>query len=144
HEEECSCGHHHEHHHDHDEECECGHHHHHDHDHEEECSCGHHHHGHHHHHHDADEVFSSVGCETAKRYTKEQLLESLKALNDTERFGTVLRAKGIVAGEDGKWYHFDFTPEEEEVREGSAATTGLLCIIGAQLNEAAVKQLFGV
>ncbi|MBR0139676.1 MAG: GTP-binding protein, partial [Firmicutes bacterium] len=105
-----------------------------------------HHHHHHHHHgeHDADEVFTSWCCETAKRFTRAGLMDCLKALNDSERFGLVLRAKGIVASEDGKWLHFDFTPEEEEVREGAAATTGLLCVIGAELKEDAVRELFGV
>jgi len=149
---ECCCGHHHHDHDDHDhdhEESECCHHHHdhddHEHDHEEGECCHHHHHHHHHHgEHDADEVFTSWGCETAKRFTRDGLMECLKALNDSERFGMVLRAKGIVAGEDGKWLHFDFTPEEEEIREGAAATTGLLCVIGAELKEDAVKELFGV
>ncbi len=146
---ECCHGHHH-----HEEGDECCHeheeheHHHHHHDHEDHDHEGHEHHHHHHHHHhgehDADEVFTSWGCETAKRYTAEGLMECLKALNDSERFGLVLRAKGIVASEGGKWLHFDFTPEEEEVREGAAATTGLLCVIGAELKEDAVRELFGV
>ena len=138
---ECCHHHHHDEDHDHDE-----HEHHHDEDHDHDEHEHHHHHHHHHHHgeHDADEVFTSWGCETAKRFTKDGLMECLKALNDSERFGMVLRAKGIVAGEDGKWLHFDFTPEEEEIREGAAATTGLLCVIGAELKEDAVKELFGV
>ncbi len=164
--EECCCGHehHHEHgeececHHDHDhEECECHHDHdheececHHDHDHEEHehhheegeaCSCGHHHH-HHHGEHDADEVFTSWGKETAKRYSEDAIREKLAALDDTEKFGFVLRAKGIVESPDGSWIHFDYTPGEVEVRKGPAATTGLLCVIGAELKEAAVEELF--
>jgi G3E family GTPase len=150
--EECECHHDHDHeececHHDHDhEECEC----HHDHDHEEHehhheegeaCSCGHHHH-HHHGEHDADEVFTSWGKETAKRYSEDAIREKLAALDDTEKFGFVLRAKGIVESPDGSWIHFDYTPGEVEVRKGPAATTGLLCVIGAELKEAAVEELF--
>ncbi len=140
---------HHHHHHDDDHEC-C--HHHHDHDgdedeHEhhhhdgEECSCGHHH--HHHHGHDADEVFSNFGVETAKKFTREELENALSRLS-SEEYGTVLRAKGIVAGADGTWFHFDFVPEEFEVRTGSADVTGRMCVIGAKLAEDKIKALFGV
>ncbi|CCY17413.1 putative uncharacterized protein [Eubacterium sp. CAG:786] len=140
---------HHHHHHDDDHEC-C--HHHHDHDgdedeHEhhhhdgEECSCGHHH--HHHHGHDADEVFSNFGVETAKKFTREELENALSKLS-SEEYGTVLRAKGIVAGADGTWFHFDFVPEEFEVRTGSADVTGRMCVIGAKLAEDKIKALFGV
>ncbi len=159
-EEETCCGHHH--HHDHDEECGCGHHHH-THDHEEECghshdhdhedACGHHHHehehgeacGHHHHHdgHDADEVFTSWGVETAKKFSRAQLQNALAAL-DGGACGTVLRAKGIVAGDDGNWIHFDYVPGEQNLRTGPADVTGRLCVIGSELNEQAVAELFGV
>ena len=146
-EEHCCCGHdHHEHHHhDHDEEhCCCGHdhheHHHHDHD-EEHCCCGHDHHDHHHHH--ADEVFTSWGVETHKKFTEESLRHALEVL-DGGAFGLVLRAKGIVEGENGAWLHFDFVPGEIDLRTGSAAVTGKLCVIGSGLNEQGVADLFGV
>ena len=144
------CGHSHEHehehhhHHEHGEECHChdhDHEHHHHHEHGEECTCGCHDHDHHHHHH-ADEVFSTFGVETAKKFTKEELEAALSKLSD-EEYGAVLRAKGIVAG-DGVWYHFDFVPEEFEVRTGSADVTGRMCVIGAKLEEAKIKALFGV
>lgn len=118
-------------------------HHHHEHHHEHE----HHHHHHHHHHdgeHDADEVFTSWGEETAKHFTEEEIAACLEALNDKERFGFVLRAKGIVAAKDGGWIHFDFTPGEADVRRGAAAPTGMLCVIGAELKEDEVENLFGV
>ena len=102
--------------------------------------CGHH---HHHHGHDADEVFSNVGVETAKKFTREELENALSKLSG-EEYGTVLRAKGIVAGADGVWYHFDFVPEEYEVRTGSADVTGRMCVIGAKLAEDKIKALFGV
>ncbi len=127
----------HEHHH-HDEEC-CHHDHEHEHHHHDgECGCG-----HHHHHHDADEVFSNFGVETAKKFTREELENALSKLSG-EEYGTVLRAKGIVAGADGVWYHFDFVPEEYEVRTGLADVTGRMCVIGAKLEEAKIKELFGV
>ena len=160
------CDHDHEHHHHHDDDDhECCHHHHdhdddehehhhdhecchHDHDedehehhhHDGECGCGHH---HHHHGHDADEVFSNFGVETAKKFTREELENALSKLSG-EEYGTVLRAKGIVAGADGVWYHFDFVPEEYEVRTGSADVTGRMCVIGAKLAEDKIKALFGV
>ena len=127
---------HHHHHHDHEEDCGCGHHH--DHDHEEGCGCGHHHHDHH-----ADEVFTSWGVETARKFTKEQITKALEAL-DSGKYGTVLRAKGIVEAQDGTWIHFDHVPQEADVRTGSAAITGKVCVIGAQLNEAEIAALFGV
>ena len=127
---------HHHHHHDHEEGCGCGHHH--DHDHEEGCGCGHHHHDHH-----ADEVFTSWGVETARKFTKEQITQALEAL-DSGKYGTVLRAKGIVEAQDGTWIHFDHVPQEADVRTGSAAITGKVCVIGAQLNEAEIAALFGV
>ncbi len=137
---EC-CGHHH----DHDQEgheC-CGHHHDHDHhDHGPDCTCGchdHDHAGHHHHH--ADEVFMSWGAETVHKYTREEIAEILKKL-DEGSYGNVLRAKGIVAAADGSWMEFDHVPEESEIRVGSPDYTGRLCVIGAQLKEEALGQLF--
>ena len=132
------------HHHDHEESCCCGHHHeehHHHHDHEEGCCCGHHHEEHHHHH--ADDVFASWGVETTNKYTAEAISEALCQL-DTGKLGAVLRAKGIVAAVDGSWIHFDYVPEEHNVRTGSAAVIGRICVIGAELNEAAIAELFGV
>ena len=138
----------HHHHHDHDDDDhECCHHghdhdeHDHEHHHDGECGCGHHH--HHHHGHDADEVFSNFGVETAKKFTREELENALSKLSG-EEYGSVLRAKGIVAGADGVWYHFDFVPEEYEVRTGSADVTGRMCVIGAKLEEDKIKALFGV
>ena len=164
HGEECGCGHHHHdegcqehhhghepaecghehHHHDHDEHCCCGHdhEHHHHHDHGEDCTCGCHDHDHHHHHH-ADEVFTSWGRETAKKYTAEQISSILEEL-DSGEYGIVLRAKGIVAGVDGKWIHFDHVPGEADVRIGSADVMGRICVIGSKLDEEAVAKLFGV
>ena len=143
-EHECCCGHdHHEHHHhDHEEhECCCGHdhHEHHHHDHDEHCTCGCHDHDHHH----ADEVFTSWGVETAKKFDRKQVELALQQL-DSGLYGMVLRAKGILMGNDGKWIHFDYVPEEYNVREGSADITGKLCVIGANLDEQGVAQLFGV
>ena len=155
HDEHCSCGHdhhHHEHehhhHHDHDEHCSCGHDHHH-HDHDEHCSCGHDHHHHHHGegcscgHHHADEVFTSWGVETTQKYNAGEIKSALYML-DTGIFGTILRAKGIVAGQDGQWIHFDYVPEEHDVRFGSASVIGKICVIGANLDEEAIAKLFGV
>ena len=139
----CGCGHDH-HHHDHDGECGCGHEHHH-HDHDGACGCGHdhHHHDHHHHdHHHADEVFTSWGVETTRKFTKEEIENALAALSDSEKYGMILRAKGIVAGADGEWLHFDYVPEEASVRTGSAIVMGRLCVIGAKINEEALKALF--
>ena len=151
HGEECCCGHDHEHehhhHHEHDEDCCCGHdhehEHHHHHEHGEECGCGCHDHEHHHHHHHADEVFTSWGRETAKKYTAEQIEEILDEL-DSGEYGIVLRAKGIVAGVDGKWLHFDFVPGECNVRLGSADVMGRLCVIGSKLDEDAIAKVFGL
>ena len=137
HDEECGCGH--EHHHDHDEECGCGHEHHHDHD--GECGCGHHHeHGHHH----ADDVFTSWGVETAHKFTEEELRDIVSKLASDKSFGDVLRAKGIVASDEGEWFHFDLVPEETELRRGAADYTGRICVIGSNLNEDAIKELFHV
>ena len=148
HDEHCSCGHDHEHHHHHEhgEECGCGHHHdhehHHHHEHGDECTCGCHDHDHHHHHH-ADEVFTSWGRETAKKYTAEQISSILEEL-DSGEYGIVLRAKGIVAGSDGQWIHFDFVPGEADVRFGAADVMGRLCVIGSKLDETAIAKLFGL
>ncbi|MBO7631066.1 MAG: GTP-binding protein [Lachnospiraceae bacterium] len=157
--EECCCGHHHhdddddddddedehehhhehhhehEHHHDHDHEHEHEHHHHHD----DECGCG-----HDHHHHHADEVFTSWGRETPKKFDKEVLDDILDKLADSEDYGIILRAKGIVPGTDGKWYHFDLTPGEYEIREGASDIIGRLCVIGSKLKEDAIAELFEV
>ena len=141
HEEEC-CGHEH-HHHDHGEECDChDHEHHHHHEHGEECGCGCHDHEHHHHH--ADEVFTSWGKETAHKYTETELDYILKALSETEAYGTILRAKGIVQMEDGSWKQFDMVPEEYEMRAGQPDYTGRLCVIGTDLKEDDLKKLFHI
>ena len=155
------------HHHDHDEdecddpECEC-HHHHHGHDDEDEhehhhhydengvCECGHHHdddddddeHEHHHHHHHADEIFTSWGRETARRYSEDEIRAILAQLGDESRFGMILRAKGIVDATDGEWIYFDYVPGEIDVRRGSPAVTGRFCVIGSKMNEDALKELF--
>ena len=172
HDDACGCGHDHDHHpHDDDEECCCGHEHDHDHDHHHEHDddearcCGHEHdheheheHEHHHHdhddhcccghdhghegHHHADEVFDSIGIETPKKYTIEKIEKALEALEDPHAYGFVLRAKGIVEGEDGQWIHFDYVPGEPDVRTGSAEITGRLCVIGSKLEEDAIRKLF--
>ncbi len=147
----CCCGHHHEeheHHHHHEEgHCCCGHdheeHEHHHHHEEGHCCCDHDHGGHEHHHHHADEVFTSWGVETTRKFTVAEIEKALFAL-DTGNYGMILRAKGIVVCADGGWIHFDFVPEEENIRMGAASTIGKLCVIGAQLKEEAVAQLFGV
>lgn len=151
----------HEHHHEHDENCTCGchdheeHEHHHDHEdhdhdhehhheHDENCTCGCHDHEHHHHHH-ADEVFTSWGKETTKKYTKEGIHEILEALsNHNDEYGMVLRAKGMVEGEDGQWIYFDMVPGEADVREGAPEYTGRICVIGSKMNEANLARLFGL
>ncbi len=163
-EETCCCGHHHHdhdeeedseahahhhHHHEHDEECDCGH----DHDHEahehhhhhedgEECTCGHHHHGHHHHH--ADEVFTSWGLDNARAYDKTELEQIIEQLADTEDYGIILRAKGMVASKEAgaDWLYFDLVPGEYEVRTGKAQTTGKICVIGSKLAEDKLAELF--
>lgn len=149
----CGCHDHEHHHHEHGEECGCHDHEHHHHEHGEECGCGCHDHEHHHHehgeecgchdheHHHADEVFTSWGRETAHPYEQQELAAALQAL-DTGDYGQVLRAKGIVAGTDGKWLHFDYVPGEVEVRTGAAGVTGRLCVIGAELKENALTSLF--
>ena len=168
HDEECCCGHDHDHeHHDHDdEECCCGHdhdheHEHHDHEHDEDCCCGHDHehehhdnehdedcccghdHDHHHHHHHADEVFTSWGVETTRQFTREEIEDILSQFT-SGLYGAVLRAKGIVAGADGQWIHFDYVPGEENVRTGAASTIGRLCVIGSKIDEKALAALFQV
>ena len=162
HDEHCCCHHHHDedddhdehchhHHHDedddHDEHC---HHHHHDEDDDHDHHCCHHHHDedgehehHHHHHHHADEVFTSWGVETAKKFDMAAIEAALKEL-DTGKYGMILRAKGILPAADGSWIHFDYVPEESNVRSGSADITGKLCVIGSNLDEAGVAALFGV
>lgn len=132
HDHECGCGH--DHHHDHDHECGCGHDHHHDH----ECGCG------HDHHHHADEVFTSWGKETIRKYTKEELTDILEKLSGSEEYGVILRAKGMLPCEDGTWIYFDMVPEETEIREGAPEYTGRLCVIGSKLNEEKLAQLFGI
>ena len=138
----------HEHHHDHDGHCCCHdheeheHHHHHDEDeHDENCTCGCH--NHHHHHHHADEVFTSWGTETARKFEKQTVENALKAL-DSGDYGAILRAKGILPAVDGTWIHFDYVPEEHNVRTGSADVTGKLCVIGSKLDEKGIAELFGV
>ena len=128
----------HHHHHDHDED---EHEHHHHHEHGEDCTCGCHDHDHHHHHH-ADEVFTSWGRETARTYTSEDIQSALEALTNEEKYGMILRAKGIVAGSDGQWIHFDYVPGMPDVRTGSASTIGRLCVIGSKINEEAIAELF--
>ena len=161
HHDECGCDHDHdehehhhdheghEHHHDHDDECGCGHdhdehehHHEHHHDQDHECGCGHDHHDHHHHH--ADEVFTSWGRETIKKYTREGLEKMLEALSASEDYGIILRAKGMLPAEDGTWIYFDMVPEETEIREGAPEYTGRLCVIGSKLKEDKLAELFGL
>ncbi len=137
---ECHChDHDHEHHHEHG-ECHChDHEHEHHHEHGEECKCGCHGHGHH-----ADEVFESFGVETAKKFTPDGILSALEAFAEDDSYGMILRAKGIVASEDGEWIHFDYVPGEPDVRRGSAGTIGRLCVIGSQLNKDKIKEIFDI
>ena len=144
------CGHHHHHdeaHHGHEhhhEHCEHDHHHEHEHDHDHEhghCCCGH---DHDHHHHHADEVFQSVGLETAKKFTKEEIEVILSSLADEEKYGVILRAKGYVAAEGENWIYFDYIPDTPDVREGLPDVCGRICVIGADINTSAIKELFGV
>ena len=130
----------HEHHHDHDHE---EHEHHHDHDHECGCGCGHHHHDHEGHHH-ADDVFTSWGKETIRTYTKEEIGNILKTLEEDGSYGNILRAKGMVAGADGEWIYFDMVPGEHEVRTGAPENTGRICVIGAEIKEDKLAELFQV
>ena len=152
HGEDCTCGCHdhdhdyeHEHHHDHDHEHE--HHHDHDHDHGEDCTCGCHDHDHdheHHHHHHADDVFTSWGTETPHVFKKETIENALKAFCETEDYGVILRAKGIVPSEDGTWIYFDMVDGEYELRTGEPDYTGRLCVIGTNVEENKLKELFGI
>ena len=136
---DCEC----HHHHDHDGDGEHGHHHHH-HDHDEgecddpDCEC------HHHHHHHADEIFTSWGTETPKKFTESELRTILAALDDQEKYRAILRAKGIVDASDGDWLYFDYVPEETDIRRGSAGVTGRFCVIGSHINESALKELFNI
>ena len=144
--EHCEHDHHHDHdHHDHDHDHDhCGHDHDHDHhDHHDHDHCDHEHHHDHHHHH-ADEIFDSIGEETARKYSSEEIENALQALGDQQKYGLVLRAKGIVEGTDGQWIHFDYVPGEADVRKGSAEVTGRLCVIGSGLDQQAIAQLFGL
>ena len=151
---ECEC---HHHHHDDDDDDEHEHHHHHHEDGEEcddpECECHHHHHDddddehehhHHHHHHHADEVFGSWGMETPKKFSEAELREKLSRLQDEEKYGAVLRAKGIVSASDGDWIYFDYVPGETDIRRGAPAVTGRFCVIGAKIKEEALKELFSI
>lgn len=163
HDENCTCEHHHHHEHEHchehnhHEDChdhEC----HHDHDHDDECNCGHHHehkhehgecccgdeHHHDHHHHHADEVFSSWGVETARKYSAEQVSNILNKFTECDDYGIVLRAKGVLEGIDGKWIHFDYIPGEADVRLGNADITGKICVIGSKLDTNKISELFGI
>ena len=165
HDDECECGCHgeHHHHHDHGDECECGCHgeHHHHHDHDDECECGchgehhHHHHDHgdececgchdeHHHHHHADEVFTSVGIETARKFAESDIKAVLDRFDEDGELGMVLRAKGIVECTDGSWIHFDYVPGECDIRLGSAGIIGRLCVIGSGIDKDKIKALLGV
>ena len=132
----------HEHHHDHDDQ-DHEHEHHHDHDHDDHCGCGHDHDHDHHHHHHADEVFTSWGKETPRKYTKEEVETILKALSaDNNEYGIILRAKGMLPSQDGTWIYFDMVPEEYEIREGQPEYTGRLCVIGSKIDEAKLEKLF--
>ena len=152
HDEDCDCGchnhEHHEHHHHHDEDCDCGchdhEHHEHHHHHDENCDCGCHDHEHHHHHHHADEVFVSIGRETSKKFSSDEISGILDLLCDEERFGIVLRAKGIIDSTEDSWIHFDYTPGEADVRHGSAGIIGRICVIGSKLNEKEIEEVFGL
>ena len=161
HDEECDCHEHHEHHYDEHGHCSCGHHehdehhehhhehheHHHEHEHHhgDECDCGCHEHGHHHeHHHHADDVFASIGKETAKKFSSNEIESILNAFTESSEYGTILRAKGIVAGVDGKWIHFDYVPGESNVRNGAADIIGRICVIGADIKEDKIAELFGI
>lgn len=153
---ECCCHHHHDEDEDEDDDHECCcHHHHHDEDEDDdddhECCCHHHHdedeeehehEHHHHHHHHADEIFTSWGKETNHKYSKEEIANILKQLDDQDKYGIVLRAKGIVEGKDGKWIYFDYVPEETDIRDGNAIAMGRFCVIGSKMNQEAIEKLF--
>ena len=147
HDEDCDCHEHHHHHYDedcdghehhrhhHDEDCDCHEHHHHHHD--EHCDC----HDHHHHHH-AEDVFTSWGRETLKKYSTDSICNILNELQNSEKYGFILRAKGIVENVDGTWIHFDYVPEEINVRSGNASSIGKICVIGSMINESEIAMLF--
>ena len=156
---------HHHHHHDHGEDCDCdeckGHHHHDDDDDDDEHEHEHHHHHHdhdedddhdhehehdheHHHHHHADEVFDSIGFETSRHFTQDEIKTALASLDENAKYGIILRSKGIVAGENGEWIHFDYVPGESDVRTGAADVSGKIVVIGSSVNKEAVKALFGI
>ena len=130
--------HHHHHDHEHSESCGCGHHHDHDHEHSESCGCG------HHHDHHADEVFSSFGVETTKKFTEDEIRGVLEKFSEDNDCGMILRAKGILQSADGRWIHFDYVPGEPDIRYGSAAIIGRLCVIGTNLDKDKIKEIFGV
>ena len=145
--EECHICHHHEHGHHHGEHCSCGHEHHHEHEchhehehhHDGHCSCGHEHHEHHHH---ADEVFKNFGIETAKKFTKAEIESILNEFSNKEKYGTILRAKGYVASTDDEWIYFDYIPDTPDVRCGAPSVIGRICVIGTDLHEEKIKELF--
>ncbi len=130
----------HEHYHKHDKSCEHGHHHKHHHEHGDNCSCGCH--GHEHHHHHADEIFTSWGFETARKYSREEILSILKTLSEDSSFGMILRAKGMLEAPDGTWMYFDMVPDEFDIRSGSPEYTGRICVIGSQMDEGKLKSLW--
>jgi G3E family GTPase len=132
-EDEVKC--HHEHH-EHNHECECGHHHEH-HEHNHECECG-------HHHHHAEEVFASMGAETTAKYSKEQITNILKQFEDSDKYGHILRAKGIVCSDNEEWIYFDYIPGEADVRTGSSDIIGKICVIGSNINQNEIKKLFNL
>ena len=139
----------HEHHHEHDEDDHDHEHEHHHHDHGDECECeeckGHHDHDHeHHHHHHADEVFDSIGFETSRHFTQDEIKSALASLDENAKYGMILRSKGIVAGENGEWIHFDYVPGESDVRTGASDVSGKIVVIGSGVNKEAVKGLFGI
>ena len=149
--EECECHEHHHHHHD-DEECECHEHHHHHHD-DGECECHEHHHHHddeecccheHHHHHHADEVFTSWGTETAKKFTAEQISSILNKFSESDEYGMVLRSKGVLASQNGEWIYFDYVPGEPDIRIGAPDVIGRICVIGSKLDEHKIEELFNI
>ena len=138
------CHHDHEHHHHDGECCNHDHEHHHEYDEHGNCSCGHHHDHHDHHHHHADEVFVSYGAETTKKFNEAELKAALEAFTNSDLYGMILRAKGIVAGDDGRWIHFDYIPGEPDVRHGGAGVIGRLCVIGSKLDKTAISEALGV
>lgn len=145
HGESCGCGHHHEHEHHHDHEEHEHHHdheeHEHHHEHGESCGCGHHHeHGHHH----ADEIFQSIGIETSHKFNETEIKDFLGKIGNFTEFGTILRAKGVVESSDGGWIHFDYVPGEADVRAGSAATTGMICVIGVDIEETNIREALAI